>query len=299
MRRIALPIAISLLAAYGCAASEDSMPAGGSGHPTTGGTLGTGGTPATSGSGPVGTAGTAVTTGGTPAAGGTAPTGTAGTSVTGTAGTAPVAGSTGTGGAAPTGGTCVMKSASAGTPLLIDDFEDGNADVTAVDGRMGSWYLSTDLTVGATNTPGPGPAMPDATGGMPGHALHLKGAGFKSWGVSLSAALTTNTGCYDASKFTGLTVSLKGTGTVFVSVLTAAVRDAPEGMRNHYKKLVTLTTDWAAVPIAFTEMTQVGGWGLQVPFDATKIYGIDISPVGATAPATTDYDYWIDNLSFK
>jgi hypothetical protein len=107
------------------------------------------------------------------------------------------------------------------------------------------------------------------------------------------------TGCYDASSFTGITVSLKGTGAVYVSVLTAAVRDAPEGMRNHYKKPVTLTADWTTVTVSFSELTQPNGWGLMVPFDATKIYGIDIAPVQAVAPATTDYDYWIDNLSFK
>jgi hypothetical protein len=302
MRRIALPIAISLLAAYGCAASEDSMPAGGSGHPATGGSLGVAGTPAASGTAPVGTGGTA-STGGSPGMSGSGPVGTAGTT-TGTAGTAPIAGSTGTGGSGPVSGAgkCGKTAASAGMPLLIDDFEDGNGDVMAVDGRMGSWYLATDLTVGATSMPAAGVTMPDATGGMPGHALHLKGAGFKSWGVSLAAALTDGlTGCYDVSKFTGVSVSLKGTGNVYVSVLTAAVRDAPDGMRNHYKKMITLTADWPAAPIsiAFTEMTQVGGWGLQVPFDATKIYAIDISPVQATAPATTDYDYWIDNLSFK
>jgi hypothetical protein len=36
-----------------------------------------------------------------------------------------------------------------------------------------------------------------------------------------------------------------------------------------------------------------------VPFDATKVYGFDIGPVQATAPATTDYDFWLDNLSFQ
>ncbi len=283
MRRFALPIAISLLASYGCAASEEPEPSGSGNAPATGGSLGVGGT-GTGGTGALPVAGTGMVTGGTG-------TGTAG-SATGTAGTTGTGGSTTTG-----GGKCTMTAASTGMPLLIDDFEDGNADIMAVDGRMGGWYLSTDGT--GTGMPAAGATLP-VDGGKTGKGLHLTGTGFKTWGVSLGAAVANNlTGCYDASKFTGVTVDLKGTGAVFVTLLTAAVRDAPEGQRNHYKKQVTLTADWTTTTVSFSELTQPGGWGMIVPFEAAKIYGIDISPVQATAPATTDYDYWVDNLSFK
>ncbi|MDF3069860.1 MAG: hypothetical protein K0R38_5461 [Polyangiaceae bacterium] len=291
MRRFALPIAISLLASYGCAASEESDPAGGGNTTPAGGAAsgtGTGGT----GTLPVGGSGGMITSGGT----GTATAGT-GTATAGTAGATGTVGTAGTGGGASVGGKCTTSAASTGTPPLIDDFDDGNADIMAVDGRMGGWYLSTDGT--GTGMPAAGAILP-IEGGKTGKGLHLTGAGFKTWGVSLGAAVANNlTGCYDASKFTGVTVDLKGTGSVFVTVLTAAVRDAPEGQRNHYKKQVTLTAEWTTTTVAFGEMTQPGGWGLIVPFDAKKIYGIDISPVQATAPATTDYDYWVDNLSFK
>jgi len=188
-----------------------------------------------------------------------------------------------------------MSASAMGTIPMIDDFEDGNADVMANEGRVGGWYLSTDTT--GTTTPKAGATMPEA-GGMPGKALHVSGSGLTGWGASLAASITAPMGCYDASKFTGITVMLKGTGTVWVSVLTAAVRSAPEGMRNHFKKQVTLTAEWTPVTIAFSELTQPGGWGMIVPFDVTKIYGVDFGP--ATAPPTpTAFDFWIDNLSFK
>ena len=262
MRRFALPIAVCLLSSYGCAASEDSEPAGGGNDtPNHGGALGNVG-------GSTSTAGT----------------------TTGTAGT-------GTGGAAPGGGTCVMSAKATGMPsMVIDDFEDGNADVGMIDGRLGGWFLATDGT-GTTTPKAPGAPVPEA-GGMPGKAIHVTGSGLTSWGASLSASITPAMGCYDASAFTGITVMMKGTGTVWVSVLTAAVRAAPSGMQNQYKKMVTLTADWTPVPIVFTELTQPGGWGMIVPFDATKVYGVDFGP--ATAPPTpTAFDFWVDNLSFS
>ena len=297
MRRFALPIAICLFTSYGCAAADESVPAGGGSNTSQGGSstgtagsLGVAGSTAAAGTSP-GAGGTATGTAGTSASTGTAgtATGTAGTS-SGTAGT-----TTGTGGATPGGGTCVMSAVATGTVPLIDDFEDGNADVTAIDGRLGGWYLSTDTT--GTTTPKAGAAMPE-TGGMPGRALHVSGSGLTGWGASLAASITAPMACYDASKFTGITVMLKGTGSVWVSILTAAVRSAPEGMRNHFKKQVVLTAEWTPVTISFAELTQPGGWGMIVPFDVTKIYGVDFGP--ATAPPTpTAFDFWIDNLSFK
>ncbi len=284
MRRIALPIAIYLLASYGCAASEESEPAAGGSNTSRGGSpSGLGGS--------LGVSGTTVTTAGASTAGSGTGSSTAGTG-NGTAGT--TTGTAGADGAGP-GGTCTASAASTGTAPLIDDFEDGNADVSAIDGRIGGWYLSTDMT--GSTTPKAGAPVPE-TGGMPGKAVHVTGSGLTSWGASLSASITPAMGCYDASKFTGLTVMLKGTGTVWVSVLTAAVRGAPEGMRNHFKKQVTLTAEWTPVTITFSELTQPGGWGVIVPFDAAKVYGIDFGPLTAP-PAPTTYDFWVDNLSFK
>jgi hypothetical protein len=133
---------------------------------------------------------------------------------------------------------------------------------------------------------------------MPGKAVHVTGTGLTGWGASLSASITPKDACYNGSKFTGLTLMMKGTGSVWVSVLTAAVRSAPVGMQNHYKKLVTLTADWQPVTITFTELMQPGGWGTIVPFDATKIYGIDFGP-STTMGMATSFDFWVDNLAFK
>jgi hypothetical protein len=293
MRRFALPITV-YLASYFFAAPEESEPADGGNNTNNGGSLNVSGSPGGGGS-PNGSAGTDPGTGGS-----VAPTGGNTTNPSGgnapTAGSAPIAGSAPTAGAGPGGGTCMTMAAATGMPLLIDDLEDGNADVMPADGRVGGWYLATDMT--GTRTPVDGAPVP-AEGGMPGKAIHVSGTGLTGWGASLSVTLAAMNGCYDASKLTGITVMMKGTGSVMVSVLTAAVRAAPEGMRNFHKKQITLTADWTPVTIDFSELMQLGGWGTIAPFDATKIYGIDFGPVAATAPATTAYDFWVDTLSFK
>lgn len=290
MRRLALPFAICL-ASCGCAAAEEPEPAGGNGNQAGGGALNVSGSPGSSGA--TSTGGVPGDTGGAAPTGGV-PSGSAGT--LSTAGADGVAGS-GSGGAAPGAGTCAMTAAATGAPALIDDLDDGDPNITVADGRTGGWYLSTDNT--GTTTPAAGAPVP-IDGGMPGKAIHVTGSGLTGWGASLSAAIANPmTGCYNAAPFTGITVMLKGTGSIWVSVLTAAVRDAPPDMRNHYKKQVQLTPDWTTVTIDFSELAQPGGWGTIVPFDVTKIYGIDFGPMTATAPATTSFDFWIDNLSFK
>ncbi len=288
MRSITFPILLSL-AFCGCAASEESDPAG-QGNDSDGSLEG-GGTSKGGSSATLSGAGTSPGSSGAFAAGGKSnpPGG------IGSAGSSASAGTTGAGGAGAVS-ACSVTAVATGTPALIDDFEDGNADVSVADGRLGGWYLATDAS--GTTSPAVGPAMP-AEGGNPGKALHVTGSELTSWGASLSASITPANGCYDASKFAGVTVALKGTGVISVSVLTAGVRAAPEGMRNHYKKQITLSETWTEVSFSFSELGQLGGWGLVVPFDATKIYGIDFGPVQATAPATTSFDFWIDNLTFK
>jgi hypothetical protein len=287
MRTLALTFAISLI--LGCAAAEEADPAGGGDGAAQGGSLSVSGS---------GGASAGVTSGSGASTGGTSGAATNGSPMTaaGSSNAGTNSGTAGSSGAAP-GGACGKFAAATGTPVLIDDLEDGNADVGAVDGRAGGWYVSTDGT--GTATPKSGSPIPEA-GGMPGKAVHVSGTGLTGWGASLAASIADPTmGCYDASKFTGISVSLKGTGAVWVSVLTAGVRGAAADMRNHYKKQVTLTGEWQTVTIAFSELTQPGGWGIMVPFDASKLYGIDFGPVTATAPATTSYDFWVDNLSFK
>src|SRR4051812_8616018 len=74
--------------------------------------------------------------------------------------------------------------ATAAEPIdrLIDDFEDGNSTIAAVNGRDGLWVEGDDGTtqmVGWDNSP-----MCAARGT---HAAHFAGAGFSNWGANLTS----------------------------------------------------------------------------------------------------------------
>ncbi|HVJ18545.1 MAG TPA: hypothetical protein VM686_24160, partial [Polyangiaceae bacterium] len=63
---------------------------------------------------------------------------------------------------------------------LIDDFEDGDSNIYARDGRQGSWVLG-ELGTG-TSTPAPGPLTPTVDGGYSdGKGIYVIGSGDPSW----------------------------------------------------------------------------------------------------------------------
>jgi hypothetical protein len=199
---------------------------------------------------------------------------------------------TATGGATTTNGACASTVRATGTPGLVDDFEGAVLSVIpANDGRVGGWWLSAGT--GSTTTPAANALPTSESGGNPGKAVHVSGAA-AGWGLGLSVALASSGACYDASAYAnGVEADMKGTGTVWITVLTAPVAAAPEGQRNHYKKQITLSPAWTTVTAGFSELTQPGGWGVVVPFDSTQITGVEFDVLEPTS-----VDFWVDNLKF-
>jgi hypothetical protein len=222
---------------------------------------------------------------------------------------------------------------------LIDDFEDGDTSVSMLDGRMGGWWLSGAAM--AQTVPMKGSAPAPVEGGMMGKALHISGTDvLGSWGADVSATLvaspgTTPGGCYDASAYTGIKLSLKGKvgSRVFVAVMTGPVR-ATMFATGHFRKAITLTANWTTVMIPFAELEP--GYGDPVPggFNVKMVYGVDIAAIEPTPPPMPDggtsdggggtdardaardtvardtggaegpgagrwdFDFWVDNIAF-
>jgi hypothetical protein len=232
------------------------------------------------------------------------------------AGTAGSASPTEAGGAsgaheAGNGGAVVTDAGSDASPLveeLVDDMEDGNNFIPAVDGRRGTWSVANDGTAGSEQTPG-NPffmtAIPNGRGASM-RAAHTAGHGFTGWGAVLLVTLNQLNDnpkqSYDASSCIGITFWAK-VGADSASTYKIRIADMstlPEGKvcsgitcNDHHEVLATWSTSWTKYTYYFTDMRQEG-WGVpQKPFDDAHIYDIEFQ----TAEAKP-FDFWIDDLAF-
>jgi len=192
---------------------------------------------------------------------------------------------------------------------LIDDFEDANNQVMTMGEREGYWWVAKD-TLGSTVTE-PSDGFKPAEGGAAGSAMaaHVKGhivaKGDQAWGVELGANfLGAKGGLYDASRYAGVSFKAKvgdPKSTRSVRVNMPDVNTHPDAgvcknCYNHFRKDVSLTTEWKEFRMMFTEMAQRPGWGDPQPAHVTpsKVIGITF----AVGSVESDFDIWIDDIQF-
>lgn len=193
---------------------------------------------------------------------------------------------------------------------MIDDMEDNDASINAIDGRTGAWYSYNDETAGATQTPPaktPGFPMVPAGRGDSTLAAQTTGSGFTKWGAGIGFDLnndgTTKHG-YDASQYTGITFWAKA-GPDGISTLRVNVQDAqtaPEGAicttsakgcDDHRGSGVALTKEWKQFTLPFASMKQLN-FGEQYPtFKTDQLFAIQFQ-VGANVK----FDYYLDDVGF-
>jgi hypothetical protein len=139
-------------------------------------------------------------------------------------------------------------------------------------------------------------------------ALHVSGTDMvagNGWGGSVDAVYASSGTCYDATKYKGISLSLRGKvgSQVFVQVHQAAQWPShpndPPAIAGPYRKVVTLTADWQKVMINFSDLQP--GWGTMIPFEVAKTYGVGVStvpPSDADGGATWSFDFWVDDIAF-
>jgi endoglucanase len=182
----------------------------------------------------------------------------------------------------------------------MDDFEDGNNQLTKLAGRDGYWWTKKD-SFGSTVS------MTPDDGGAGGSelAMHMtgittSGQGDENWGAGVGVNFVSQGLFYDASKYAGISFRAKaGPGsTRLVRFKIGDVNTHPDGKVctkcwNHFGMNLTLTGGWREYPILFSEVEQEPGWGAPRPasVDPRKLIAIDWS----IGPGQT-YDLWIDDL---
>jgi hypothetical protein len=202
----------------------------------------------------------------------------------------------------------------------VSDFESGKADVLAVGGRGGSWFLFDDGTGMQTPPKTPNVTLVAEAGGACNSmfGFHTTGSGFTVFGAGFGAdfapkaAGATLSTVYDASAYSGVALFAKSAAPISLRVSVSDHGTAPEGMvcadttdktnmmrcGDYFGSDVMLGTDWQDYVLPFAMMTQ-RGFGLPVTtgIDKSKVYTIRAQIKGSAA-APGVYDIWIDDVRF-
>jgi hypothetical protein len=199
--------------------------------------------------------------------------------------------------------TAASDAAPVDETALIDDLEDGDTEIRAVDGRVGYWFTVHD--------PSAGHQAPSPFGASPGGAADSDfaaatyGGGFTTWGAKLGLALHTAqgvVGVYDASRFHGLRFQARGNVAVRVALSTIGLRSVEYGgactpaegapCADYYGSVIELTPDWQEYTIPYLQLRQAG-WGQVVGFDAATAVGIEFQ-----IDKNLDFDFAVDDVAF-
>ncbi len=196
-----------------------------------------------------------------------------------------------------------------GADPLIDDAEDGDTKLLAVDSRSGGWFVVNDKTGVQVPT---GQMLPEAGEGAEGSAAYMRtsGTNFTEWGAAIGLNFYGNPSCpYDAAAFEGLRFFARGKSTVSVQISTAGTVPVSiggdgscqqpggtpdQGCYGTHRTDVALTADWAEYVVRWDDLVQPE-WGTPAVFDPTRVIAVQWTVLEEQA---LDFEFAIDQVSF-
>jgi len=182
---------------------------------------------------------------------------------------------------------------------LIDDFNDGNTQLVAADGRAGAWYFYDDRTNGEQTH---NVAVVDGN-----TALHVTSSKWTTWGSGFGATLApasnqTRACAYDASAYSGLEFRAKGSGHVRLRLPTPKTTPVAEGGTCTLEGdacydwpgvWFDLEPDWRVYKLPFCMLRPEGWTAGSQELDLSQI-----SAVHFLLKEGLDVDFWLDDVSF-
>jgi hypothetical protein len=229
----------------------------------------------------------------------------------GSAGRGGSGGSAGAGGAAGSGGAGGMPARDAGMAMdapkgavgnpLLDDFEDCDNNIAAVDGRASGWFQYVDM-IGSTLMP---TMFMPAQGGAPGStkcSLHYAGMTIQDtaamkYGYAGAGFVLGDT--FNASGYAGISFMAKGTGRVRAAIVTVATTGKDNGGScdsncgdNFGIEFSMLSADWKRYDVRWTDAKQ-GGWGTPATFDPAQMRGFQFE-----FTSDNKFDVYLDDVKF-
>jgi hypothetical protein len=271
-----------------------------------------------------GTGGTGSSSGGNAAAGAVSIAGQTGIGGTGNEGGAGLGGTAGDGGAgAPnqgSGGAAAGGSAnggnggisgSAGAAVggsppkleLVDDLEDGNADIQMLSGRRGKWFGFHDFTPGSMELRiiDVNPARPPST-----RAMYMIARDYKGWGAGIGISLNEDPKlgklAYDASKYRGVKfwarAAVEGLEVRVQfpdSSSTLSAKLCGNECDNHFLTKRKLAKTWSEYSVSFAELGRERDIGPKVnSLNEKQVYSIEFLVAWPNPHA----ELWVDDVHF-
>lgn len=195
---------------------------------------------------------------------------------------------------------------------IIDDFEDSDVAIAAIEGRVGYWY--------SYNENDARPRMPTSSVVTDGASAVIHATGSHQGGVALDAAYgglgvdlnnpdpssegpkSAAREPYDASAWDGFQFRIRGGGStksIRFEIVTTQVATQVEGgdcngdgCFDAFGMDVPLETSWTTVKVPFSSVVQEG-WGAQKTFEPSAILGVAFEDL-----TTSDWDFSVDDLAF-
>jgi hypothetical protein len=190
---------------------------------------------------------------------------------------------------------CRARLAASGTAPLIDDFEDGDDALAPLEERAGFWRWARE-----SDAPGTAPALlpvprPDASA-RSRLALRVKGGQLYDWGATVEVNFRPP--CYDATRYSGIALSARGPGRIYVSLREVGVIPVFEGgtcerdcYNSHVAKL-ELGREWRDYQVGWADLRQRG---IDRPaLDPSRLHSIAF----LIRAEDTPYDVWLDDVGF-
>jgi hypothetical protein len=191
---------------------------------------------------------------------------------------------------------CARVSVGSGGAPEIDDFEDGNARLSVLDGRSGIWKASGDGT--GQQAPRPGdiafPVRLVEPGRPSRFVLRLHAERMTAGGAGLSVDLAPGH-CYDASAYAGLELSARGTGRVYLAAMMIDLMEKKWGglcerdCYDQHSAPLDLTRGWRRYAIRWEQLEQAG-WGRRLAFDPSRLLALSVSVQSADTPSELTID---------
>jgi hypothetical protein len=199
-----------------------------------------------------------------------------------------------------------------GATEMIDDMEDGDAEIAPVLPRNGYWYVGHDLTAGTTDPTSAKFMMAELDAADRSvYAAHLKAANFTDWGSVIGFNFVEQLGTvkpYDGSAYCGIQFWAKAAAATTVRFRLPDIDTHQSGgvctdpgttgtaCYDHFSASAAFTTAWKSFSFQFAALTQTGN-GYH-PADnklkPDKLFAAEWALPGNNKT----YEIWIDDVEF-